>query len=525
MNPLAENKADVVVIGAGLGGLIAALTAAEEGADVILLSRGPLGFGTNSVLANGIFTNISESYDKDRYVKDILSTGKGINSIERVRSTAAAMPSAFDFLQAIGLEFVTKPDIRIVKTDLPHVIRGIPLMKTLETAIRRASSLRYLTGFYVTDILTDRNSLWGVKGFSAEGENRSIAAPAVILATGGAGALYGRNDNQKTIVGQGYRLASKAGLALRDMEFVQFYPLVLSEPGFPGFIVPSPYPKELRLVSGDGKDLIDAAGAASVADAIHFSRDVLSRLVFESEASGTFLDYSGVPSEWWELAPFAPEMGARIRRKPVAVSSGAHFFMGGVKIDDSCMTDLPGLFACGEITWGLHGANRRGGNALTECIVSGRAAGRGGADYAAQGTAKDEGGEECPFAAYASSSSMERLRRLKANIGTIAWKRAGIVRNENGMKEGLKETESVAAEIASIIPASPRERRILEDLASAAFVLRAVLTAGLARKESRGAFFRADHPREDDNWRCNSRTVHDEATGLLTVDHSPAIHE
>ncbi|MDF1589983.1 MAG: FAD-dependent oxidoreductase [Desulfobacterales bacterium] len=225
-----EIKADVVIIGAGLAGMTAAYSAHEQGAGVVLVDRGAIGTGTNSAMSNGRFAGPTADYSIARFIQDIRQTGRGINSEKMVHQVAAEAPSAFRHLQSIGLELDVFYDHYFYKSSRPDVMRGTSLTRKMAQILRSLERVRMVTGFYATDILKSESGVAGVQGFDANGRPLSLAAPAVVLATGGGGAVYLRNDNQKSMMGQGYYLAAKAGLELWDMEFVQFYPIVLAEP-------------------------------------------------------------------------------------------------------------------------------------------------------------------------------------------------------------------------------------------------------------------------------------------------------
>ena len=161
--------------------------------------------------------------------------------------------------------------------------------------------------------------------------------------------------------------------------------------------------------------------------------------------------------------------------------------MGGVGVADDGHPSLPGLFACGEVVWGLHGANRMGGNALTECLVFGRVAGRHAAQYALTHSAPvSHKGELSKGFSNGPSSDRERLVALRRQIREVAWKYAGVVRSERLMRKGLAELVELETELKGIIPLTVRDRKLKQDLMSAGFLVKVVLTASLSRKESRG---------------------------------------
>ena len=384
-------------------------------------------------------------------------------------------------------------------------------MRRIAEKVKSRQRIQVVTGFQVTEILTDDHRAVGVKGFDDQGHDQAFMAPAVVLAAGGFGAVYQRNDNQKSTLGQGVALAARAGLDLWDMEFVQFYPLVLAEPGLPSMLLYPPYPREARLINQAGQDLLEKFGIQSLHEAIMQLRDAFSVKLFEElEQSGTvYLDYRGVPADSWGRFPLTllSRLKYDFQNKPFAVAPAAHFCMGGLRTDERGRTDLPGLLACGEMVWGLHGANRRGGNALTECLVSGRLA---GSQAAVEAWSSPPRRKEIPPPGdgfvYSPVSAFKEIRVLHQTLKEIAWRQAGVVRSRNGLTEGLARLQQLEARLSGLKPGDVPERKRLEDLRSAVLVTRAILTAGLAREESRGSFIRKDFPDEDNlRWRKNSR--------------------
>lgn len=511
---MSENK--VVIVGAGLAGMAAAYEACREGADVLLLDRGPAGLGTNSSLANGYFTAPSSSYGAEAYIKDTLEAGRHINQFDRVQLIVREAPKAFQFLRSLGLRVKETSISRIVESDVSGVIPGVCMMKKFSELICRQRGIQIATGFYVTDIVVRNHQVCGIRGIHKTGEETCISASSVILATGGAGAIYSRNDNQKKILGQGYYLAAKAGLKLWDMEFVQFFPLVIAEPHLPQLILFPPYPSEAKLMNARGEDILAKYGLGDINHAIMKNRDVFSaRLVEENQGSQVYMDFREIPDPLWSVHPFTVLKKLRFdfRQHPVAVSPAAHFSMGGVRADETGQTEMDGLFACGEILWGLHGANRMGGNALTECLVTGAMAGRHAAGYCRSWSGPSLPDEDKIGSALVQGFPFrETIKGLLLKVRETASRHGGVVRSEEGIMEGLLKVAELKREAGEITTVSrDRGEKVLkEDLMSALFVLEAILTASLGRKESRGSFIRTDFPREDNmNWRGNSCLQYD----------------
>lgn len=518
----------VIIIGAGLAGMAAAMSAHDKGASVTLIDRGSIGLGTNSALAGGQFTGPTFLHSPEEFIQDTLDTGRGINRKRLVRLVAFKAPEAFDFLRHLGLKLIETPTAFRIQSPNPVVIPGVTLVRTLAEKIKEMKHIQIVTRFYVTKIIIENGKATGVCGFDKEGRNRTIHGDGIVLATGGAGAIYSKNDNQKTIMGQGYYLASSAGLNLWDMEFVQCYPFVIAEPHLPSLLVYPPYPHEARLVNGKGEDILARYGIEDINDAIMKKRDELSVILNEeSTVSRVLMDFSEVPDHMWDAYPLSilEKLHFDVRKKPFAVSPAVHFCMGGIEVNEKGQTSLEGLYACGEVTWGLHGANRRGGNALTECLVMGRVAGTFAARYRGEEESEDHDNmnHQNEHADSAQGGLFISFRELRAHVRNLAWEHAGIVRDEAGLKKGLLMLDSIEGELKNAMWTNVRERIIKEDLLSAVFSVKAILSASMGRKESRGSFIRKDYPKEDnDNWRKNSCLTYNPQNNSFSVSYHDA---
>jgi succinate dehydrogenase/fumarate reductase flavoprotein subunit len=388
----------------------------------------------------------------------------------------------------------------------------------------------------VFDLIVEEGEVRGAFGFLKDGRPCLIQSKSVILTAGGAGAIYRRNDNQKSILGDGYALALRAGLPLLDIEFVQFYPFVLAEPRLSTFILLPPYPKEIRLFNEKGEDLFEKLGIGrDLNKAIITERDRVSLALYEASQKGdVYFDLTQIPRQKWEQYPlnFLKKSKFPFHDRPFLISPAVHFFMGGIEIDERGRTALPGLFAAGEVTWGNHGANRLGGNALTECAVFGTMGGLSAAEHAQQ---KGFGEGATNLLSEISMKRWERkashyLKRkrgpfdppedLLKNLKDLAWRYAGPVREEGLMKEGLVQLASLEKKIERIYPATLKDLFKKRDLENATLVLKIILQGSLLRMESRGSFFRRDFPSQDDqNWMKN--TCYRLVKGELEISYRP----
>ena len=528
--------ADVLVIGSGLAGILSALEAERAGFRVLIVGRFAIGMGTNTSLANGVFTASNSHFSKEDHLYATLESGRGLNHVGLVRTLVEKGPDAITKLKDYGAP-VLQDGAKYV-TDRPEgssQLPGIFLIKSLIERLRN-SSVKALPGLVVFDLVVEEGEARGAFGFLRDGKACLIRSGAVILATGGAGAIYRRNDNQKSILGGGYALALRAGLSILDLEFVQFYPFTLGEPRLSAFLLYPPYPQEVRLFNEKKEDLLEKFNLREDLNQAAISqRDRLSIALYHASQKGdVFFDLTQVPREKWERYPlnFLKKSKFPFQDRPFLVSPAVHFFMGGVEIDENGRTSLPGLFAAGEVTWGIHGANRLGGNALTECAVFGFVGGLSAAEYARQKAHEQESSNLFPEALMKKWDrkvrSYLRGRRgtfdppkdLLKELKDLAWKYASPDREEESLREGLERLASVEKRIGEVYAATVKDLFGKRDLENVALLLRAILRGSLLRTESRGSFFRKDFPDQDDeNWLKN--TCYCLEKGELQITHRP----
>ena len=531
-----ELSTDILVIGSGLAGIVSALEAERSGLQVLIVGKFAVGMGTNTSMANGAFTSANSRFSKEDHLRETLESGKGLNHLQRVKTLLEDGPHAIERLRGYGVPIIERGIGYIVdRPEGSSQLPGVLLIKALTEKLKN-TSIKLLPGLVIFDLVVEEGDVQGAFGFFKDGKPCLIKSKAVILTAGGAGAIYRRNDNQRSILGDGYAMALRAGLPLFDLEFVQFYPFVLAEPRLSTFILFPPHPKETKLLNEKGEDLFKGLGIrGDLTQAIITQRDRLSIALSEASQNGdVYFDMTQVPEEKWHHYPlnFLGKSKFLFRDRPFLVSPAAHFFMGGIEIDEHGRTALPGLFAAGEVVWGVHGANRLGGNALTECVVFGAIGGRSAAEDAHQ---KERGqGPSNLFSeivkkrwernagAYMKKrrGPFDQPRDLLKDLKDLAWENAGPVRNEELLKEGQKRLASIERRIERIYPATTRDLFKKRDLENVALILKAILEGSLLRTESRGSFYRKDFRNQDDeNWLKN--TCCSLEKGEIKIIHRP----
>jgi succinate dehydrogenase/fumarate reductase flavoprotein subunit len=485
-------RTDVVIIGSGGAGLRAAIAAAVEGRKTLLVSRGSPALGSATLLSDGFFSSSGPGMSAAEHARLTMETGYHRNKPELVKVLVEEARPRIDELARHGARFTEESGgVRIPRR---KCATGMSILNALKgwAAEAGVTSMGWTT---VVDLLMDGDRVIGCYALT-KGRPLLILAGATILCTGGASALFLLHDNPITSLGDGYAIAARAGAALEDMEFIQFYPLVTNEPGTPRILILPPLIDLGKIINDQGEDLVEKYGLAPFRPLGLRARDRLSRALFQEHLAGrrVSLDLRAMTEGDWQ-DPLAGkglqtlfETRYHYRIGPISIMPAAHFTMGGIPIDEYGKTALEGLFAAGEVTCGLHGANRLGGNALSETLVFGARAGMAAAMAAGS---ISRGGEKTPdafveAAASSGDSPLSVLTRLKETL----WKYCGPVRTGEGLALGTDILGRL--EERTLAARKPGEASLRASVRNALLVARKILDAAQARKEGLGAHYRED---------------------------------
>ncbi|MGP4053393.1 L-aspartate oxidase [Mycobacterium sp. 4D054] len=491
-----RQRADVVIVGTGVAGLAAALAAHRRGRKVVLLSKA--GETATFYAQGGIAVVLPDALradgdSVDAHVADTLAAGAGLCDPETVRSIVADGSRAVSDLVDAGARFdETTPGRWALTREGGHTRRriihsggdatGAEVQRALDYA---ASTLDIRRNHVALDLVVDDNAVAGVSVLSPDGFG-VVYAPSVILATGGLGHLYSATTNPDGSTGDGVALALWAGVPVADLEFIQFHPTMLyTGPGG------GRRPLITEALRGEGAKLIDARGR-SVTAGVHPMGDLAPRDVVTAAIEAR-LSETGNPCVYLDAREVADvttrfptvyraclQAGVDPVRQPIPVVPGAHYSCGGVVTDVQGRTQLPGLFAAGEVArTGMHGANRLASNSLLEGLVVGGRAGQAAATHA----------EAVGPSRVMDPAPAIRPVLARAELQRVMTRHASVVRHGDGLRELIRRLDTAT-------PRALRSRADFEDAALTA-VAGAVAASALARAETLGCHHRSDFPDPD----------------------------
>jgi L-aspartate oxidase len=498
--------ADVVIVGAGVAGMSAALALAPLRVHVVTKTR--LGAGGSSPWAQGgVAAAVGPDDSPALHAADTIAVAGGLADADVVDLLTREGPAAIRRLVALGArldrddqhEFALGREAAHSRSRILHArdATGAELVRALTASLRAAPGVRVFEETFACDLLVEEGRANGVVARNPDGRIVVHRASAVVLATGGTGRVYSHTTNPPEATGDGLAMAARAGARLGDLEFVQFHPTALA-------VGADPMPLLTEALRGKGAVIVDETGRRFLRDvdpaAELAARDVVARGIARHLLAGhnAFLDCrEAVGADFPRLFPTVFELcqrhGLDPRIEPVPVAPAAHYHMGGVAVDLRGRTSLSGLWACGEVSCtGVHGANRLASNSLLEALVfGGRVAEDLGAALetippppAVVPSASATATARASFDPARSSAAAEQVRQ-------VMWEKVGLLRDETGLA-------SAAAAIGRWATALAGERSEAANLIAAAGL---IAQAALARRESRGSHFRLDYPELDPSWR------------------------
>ncbi|MFN2432047.1 MAG: FAD-dependent oxidoreductase [Gemmatimonadota bacterium] len=531
--PYETHEHDVLVIGAGGAGLRAAIEAADQGLRVGVVCKSLLG-KAHTVMAEGgvaaALANVDEADDWRTHFRDTMLGGKLLNDWRMAQLHAQEAPERVRELERWGAVFDRTPDGRILQRAfgghthkrLAHVgdRTGLEMIRTLQDRTVSAGCDVFME-CTVTRLLKDGDRVCGAFAYWREsGRFVVFRARAVVLATGGIGKAYRITSNSWEYTADGHVLAWEAGAELIDLEFVQFHPTgMVWPPGVMGILV-------TEAVRGEGGILRNAEGFRFMEKydprRMELStRDQVARAIYTevkegrgSPHGGVFLDISHKPADYVKTKlpsmyhQFLELADVDITQAPMEVGPTTHYVMGGVRVDaDSGASTIPGLFAAGEVAGGMHGANRLGGNSLSDLLVFGRRAGAGAAAFASESAELPpvdpkqvrQAGEEmvAPF-----ERQGENPYALHRELQELMQRSVGIFRTAEDLRQGIQALAGLRERARVVRVEGSRHFNpgwhLARDLQSLLVISEAVARSALLREESRGAHARLDFPGLDE---------------------------
>ncbi len=529
-HPEQQKATSVLVVGTGGAGLRAAIELAERGVDVLVVGKRPKADAHTALAAGGINAALATMDPADtwqQHAADTIKESYLLANPDIVRIVAEQAPRGIADLERWGMPFARETDGRISqrffgahtfrRTSFAGDYTGLEIQRTL---VNRAAQLGIPIhdSCYITRILVRDNVVFGAYGFDLDNGTRYVFhADVVILAAGGHTRIWRRTSSRRDEnTGDSFRLALLAGGRVRDPELVQFHPSGLLEPENAAGTLVS------EAARGEGGVLTNALGERfmtrydpqrmelSTRDRVALAAYTEIREGRGTPNGGVWLDVSHLPRE--QIMRRLPRVYQTllelqmkdITREPMEIAPTAHYSMGGVWVSPADhSTGVEGLYAIGEASSGLHGANRLGGNSLIELLVYGRIVGEAAAEYSASLSAQRRsrivlGKARSEIDGLLAADGPENVRALQRSLRTTMTEHAGVVRDESSLRKGLAELDELEERIGNVGVhpdlAGYQDLAHAFDLKASALAARATLECALERRETRGCHNRSDYP-------------------------------
>lgn len=553
-----EMDVDILVVGGGAAGAMAAIKGMAEGAEVLLVTKGPFPGGNTSLAHFGFAVALGHADPRDNpdvHFEDVIREGKGLTNRNLARTWTRKIVEITREMDTWGIDLIREGNKFAQRPweghTYPRMIHhhgntGKPVRECLSRK-SKDMGFRVLKDTIVGGLLKEDDGVVGAWAIQYQtGQLLFIRAKAVVLSTGGMGHLFPVTDNAKTVTGEGYSLAFRAGAELVDMEMIHFLPYICYPKMKPG----------ARSSVHDIQDLINRGGARlynglgerfmkkqfpETLEKNHVNEELTRAIGLEicegrtTAHGGIYLDASDVPpamqktvfSSFWNKLGRA---GINLGYQPIELATYPHDFLGGVRIDETGGTNVRGLFGAGEVAGGSHGAARLGGSALSDALSFGAIAGRSAAHYARQLK------KQIPLDKKQLQEVQQRIDALilkkgginplesKKSVQWVASRYLNVVRSEEGLKNALLELDRIEQEILPELSARETEQskkatRLKEaiEVNGQLELARLIATAALSRQESRGGsyggHYRSDYPLQDDSrWLKNIILKRDKGT-------------
>lgn len=527
------NNWDVVVVGGGAAGLMACLELPAQ-LRVLLLSKDSSPRSASRWAQGGIAAVTRNDDSFSSHIADTLEAGAGLCDRSAVELLVHQAPGCVSRLLQLGMAFDRDGDQLSTTLEAAHSHRrvlhaqdrtGGALVDALEREVLKRPGLEQHKGAVALQLWVEGGCCKGLQVLE-NGHLDWLQAGAVVLATGGGGHLFAHTTNPAMASGDGVVMAWRAGAEVRDLEFVQFHPTALMQPGAPRFLIS-------EAVRGEGARLLDCQGNSPVADLAGGDlapRDQVSR------ALARRMQEEGVDHLWLDLRPVGEhrlnqqfptilgrcrELGLEPTQAPIPVAPAAHYWMGGVATNLQAATSLPGLYAIGEVACtGVHGANRLASNSLMECLVFARQLGQIQLEPVAPG-AQDRAAASNPMELPIEGISGAQLDEQISRLRDLCWQAAGVERWGHGLAGALKTVQRQRQDLekqplwhqlhqrepgrsARLSPEAVPVLKRLHDLHVRLDLAALLMEAALFREESRGGHFRIDAPAKQPFWQRHS---------------------
>ena len=560
MEDIQEKKYDVLVIGAGAAGMRAAIAASDEGASVCLVSKSLLGKAHTVMAEGGAAAALGNADERDNWkvhFRDTIKGGKHLNNWKMAKIHAEQAPERILELERWGAVFDRTKDGKINQRNfgghryprLAHVgdRTGLEIIRTVQDKVIHQDNIDIFMECTVATIITEDNQAVGALAYYRNnGEIVAIHAKAIVVATGGIGKAYRVTSNSWEYTGDGHSLAYLAGADLQDMEFIQFHPTgMVWPPSVKGTLVtegvrgeggvllnnkgerfmfnyiPEAFAAETAKDEKEANDWLKGKEGAMRPPEL-LTRDVVAKAIMKevkegrgSPHGGAFLDIANrqdadyikkkLPSMYHQFK----ELGdLDITEEPMEVGPTTHYMMGGITVDaETGASSLKGMYAAGEAAAGLHGANRLGGNSLSDLLVFGNTSGRAAANFALNTEEISFSKSKIKKAANEiidcfSDTKSENPYHLHRELQDIMEMHAGIVREEESLNEGIEKLKDLSKRVENATATGDRSYtpswHLCLDMKNMIITSLAIAEAAKERRESRGGHTRLDYPEYED---------------------------